>query len=75
MNTNTYRLSNTTYSEVAPCLPLPNLPIYLGASSQDISLFEDVNVGAGNRSAVLLQAGKIAELLKITDISYLYVYL
>lgn len=71
MNTNTYRLSNTTYSEVAPCLPLPNLPIYLGASSQDISLFEDVNAGAGNSSAVLSQAGKIAELLKITDISYL----
>lgn len=71
MNTNTYRLSNTTYSEVAPCLPLPNLPIYLGASTQELSLFEDVNARAGSSSAVLSQAGKIAELLKITDISYL----
>lgn len=54
MHTNMHRLSNTTYSEVALCLSLPNLSIYLEANNQDISLFEDVDIGAGNKSIVLL---------------------
>ncbi|XP_057824377.2 sister chromatid cohesion protein SCC2 isoform X1 [Cryptomeria japonica] len=71
MNTNTYSLSNTTYSEVALSLPLPNLPICFGANSEELALFEDGDGRAAKRSAVLAQAGKIAELLKSTDISYL----
>eukprot|EP01018_Ginkgo_biloba_P006884 Gb_05661 [translate_table: standard] len=71
MNTNTYRLSNTTYTEVAPCLPLPNLPICFGANNEELSLFEDGDGRAMKSSVILSHAGKIAELLKFTDIGYL----
>ena len=62
-------LSNTIHSEVAPCLPLPSLPVFCGASDRDLCL---VNSPAMlNRVDVLAQAGKIAELLQHTDVSYL----
>ena len=72
---NTYRLTNTTYTEVADRLPLVTLPISFGSSSKKLSLFDDNEVasGAGGKSqaAIIAQAGKIAELLRATDISYL----
>lgn len=72
-----YRLTNTTHTEVAPSLPLPSLPICFGAASQDLILFEDraavEAVQARDGSPLIAHAGKIAELLAATDISYLSV--
>ncbi|KAG6556205.1 hypothetical protein Mapa_002146 [Marchantia paleacea] len=73
-NMSTYRLTNVTHSEVAHCLPLPSLPTSFGASNPALYLFDEesaTKVRAINDSAVLAHAGKIAELLKSTDISYL----
>ncbi|XAR51675.1 hypothetical protein NMG60_11006373 [Bertholletia excelsa] len=65
-------LTNTVHSEVAPCLPLPSLPVFCGAHDQELRLFEGPsNLRSLNRNEVLNQASKIADLLGATDISYL----
>ncbi|XP_065855579.1 sister chromatid cohesion protein SCC2 isoform X2 [Euphorbia lathyris] len=70
-------LSNTTYSEVATCLPLPSLPVLCGASDPLIRLFDEANgkakreVRSLNRSDILAQSGRIADLLRETNVSYL----
>ncbi len=72
---NSYRLTNTTYTEVADRLPLVTLPFSFGSTSKDLSLFDDnevaFGVGGKSQTAINAQAGKIAELLRATDISYL----
>jgi cohesin loading factor subunit SCC2 len=72
---NTYRLTNTSHTEVALGLPLLSLPNSFGASRQELFLFDDSEVAARLRdtddAAVVAQASKIAELLRATDISYL----
>ncbi|XP_027357770.1 sister chromatid cohesion protein SCC2 [Abrus precatorius] len=62
-------LSNTVHSELASCLPLPSLPVFCGASDQDLRLFDSPMLL--NRVDVLAQSSKIAELLRHTDVSYL----
>ncbi|KAJ7974325.1 Sister chromatid cohesion protein [Quillaja saponaria] len=62
-------LSNTIHSEVAPCLPLPSLPVFCGVSVKDFRLFDEPR--SLNRNEVLAQSSKIADLLKLTDVSYL----
>ncbi|KAK7316299.1 hypothetical protein VNO77_35233 [Canavalia gladiata] len=62
-------LSNTIHSELASCLPLPSLPVFCGASDQDLRLFDSPMLL--NRVDVLAQSSKIAELLRHTDVSYL----
>ncbi|XP_057962405.1 sister chromatid cohesion protein SCC2 isoform X2 [Malania oleifera] len=62
-------LSNTVHSEVAPCLPLPSLPVFCGAFDQQLRLFDEPR--SLNRNEVLAQASKIADLLRDTDVSYL----
>ncbi|XP_057521747.1 sister chromatid cohesion protein SCC2 isoform X2 [Amaranthus tricolor] len=64
-------LSNTLHSEVAPCLPLPSLPPFCGASDEQLRLFDDRVSRPLNRQDVLAQAPKIADLLLTTDVSYL----
>lgn len=65
-------LSNTIHSEVAPCLPLPSLPVFCGALDQELRLFDEpTSARPSNRSEVLAQASKIADLLRETDVSYL----
>lgn len=65
-------LSNTVHSEVAPCLPLPSLPVFCGAIDQELRLLDDSSgLRSLNRKDVLNQAGKIANMLKDTDVSYL----
>ncbi|KAK6913333.1 HEAT repeat associated with sister chromatid cohesion protein [Dillenia turbinata] len=66
-------LSNTIHSEVAPCLPLPSLPTFCGAVKEELCLFDDEQTSTRplNRSEVLSQANKIADLLRDTDVSYL----
>ncbi|XP_065632831.1 sister chromatid cohesion protein SCC2 isoform X2 [Quercus suber] len=68
-------LSNTIHSEVAPCLPLPSLPVFCGASDQDLRLFDEPRGGGTfrslNRPEVLSQASRISDLLRQTDVSYL----
>lgn len=65
------KLSNTIHSEVAPCLPLPSLPPFCGAVDQELRLFDDQLTRPLNRPEILAQAGKIADLLRHTDVSYL----
>ncbi|OVA07915.1 zinc finger protein [Macleaya cordata] len=66
------RLTNTVHSEVAPCLPLPSLPVFCGALDQELRLFDEPsNSRSLNRNDVLSQASKIADLLRDTDVSYL----
>ncbi|KAL2552247.1 PHD finger family protein [Forsythia ovata] len=63
-------LTNTVHCEVASCLPLPCLPVFCGALDDDLRLFEE-KTGLrtfANSSGV---AGKIADLLRNTDVSYL----
>ncbi|KAK7271858.1 hypothetical protein RJT34_28101 [Clitoria ternatea] len=62
-------LSNTIHSELASCLPLPSLPVFYGASDQDLRLFDSPMLL--NRVDVLAQSSKIADLLQHTDVSYL----
>ncbi|RDX75201.1 Sister chromatid cohesion protein SCC2, partial [Mucuna pruriens] len=62
-------LSNTIHSELAACLPLPSLPVFCGASDQDLRLVD--SPARLNRVDVLAQSAKIAELLRHTDVSYL----
>lgn len=65
-------LSNTVHSDVAPCLPLPSLPVFCGSVDQEIRLSDDSNGSRSvNRNVVLNQADKIASLLQGTDVSYL----
>ncbi|XP_021770923.1 sister chromatid cohesion protein SCC2-like isoform X2 [Chenopodium quinoa] len=64
-------LSNTLHSEVAPCLPLPSLPPFCGASDEQLRLFDDHLSRPLNRRDILAQAPKIADLLLHTDVSYL----
>ncbi|XP_042499640.1 sister chromatid cohesion protein SCC2-like [Macadamia integrifolia] len=66
------RLSNTVHSEVAPCLPLPSLPVFCGAVHHELRLFDESSGASSlNRTDVLAQASKIADLLRDTDVSYL----
>ncbi|ERM99902.1 hypothetical protein AMTR_s00110p00058160 [Amborella trichopoda] len=67
-----YRLSSTPYTEIAPCLPLPRLPVFCGALSSDLSLFDNQNFQFIDRPEILAQASRIAALLKDTDVSYLF---
>nr|XP_043640101.1 sister chromatid cohesion protein SCC2 isoform X2 [Erigeron canadensis] len=70
-------LANTVHSEVAPCLPLPSLPVFCGALDQDLRLVDNEPVAGGglarrlNSDEVADQATKIAKLLQATDVSYL----
>ncbi|XP_052198157.1 sister chromatid cohesion protein SCC2 isoform X2 [Diospyros lotus] len=65
-------LSNTVHSEVAPCLPLPSLPVFCGDFDQELRLFDEQSSARSlNRTEVLNQASKIADLLAATDVSYL----
>lgn len=66
-------LVNTVHSEVAPCLPLPSLPVFCGALDQELRLIDEPTGSARllNRSLVADQASKISKLLQATDVSYL----
>lgn len=65
-------LSNTVHSEVAPCLPLPSLPVFCGALDQEIRYSDELSgYRSLNRNDVVNQADKIASLLRGTDVSYL----
>ncbi|EXB38089.1 Nipped-B-like protein [Morus notabilis] len=67
-------LSNTIHSEVASCLPLPSLPVFCGASDPELRLFDDSSrnyLWSLNRNEILNQSGRIADLLRQTDVSYL----
>ncbi|GER49338.1 sister chromatid cohesion 2 [Striga asiatica] len=64
-------LSNTVHSEVAPCLPLPALPVFCGALDQELRLFEDGGGGLSWNSGRGDVSGKIADLLRNADVSYL----
>lgn len=63
-------LSNTVHSEIAPCLPLPSLPVFCGADDRELRLFEDERRSL-NRRDILAQASTIADMLCSTDVSYL----
>ncbi|KAI3848993.1 hypothetical protein MKW92_038979, partial [Papaver armeniacum] len=70
------RLTNTLHSEVAPCLPLPSLPVFCGALDQELRLYDETTTAASvnrsaNRNDVLAQATKIGDPLRHTDVSYL----
>lgn len=68
------RLSNATYWEITPSLPLPSLPVSCGARSQRLLLSEET-IGGGTRSVdrreVFENASRIADLLRDCDVSYL----
>ncbi|KAI3452230.1 hypothetical protein Pfo_008895 [Paulownia fortunei] len=64
-------LSNTVHSEVAPCLPLPSLPVLCGALDQELRLFDDGGGGSRWNSSRGDVSGKIADLLRNADVSYL----
>ncbi|KAK6129314.1 hypothetical protein DH2020_037023 [Rehmannia glutinosa] len=64
-------LSNTVHSEVAPCLPLPSLPVFCGALDQELRIFEDGGGGSRWNSSRGDVSGKIADLLRNADVSYL----
>lgn len=66
-------LANTVHSEVAPCLPLPSLPVFCGALDQELRLIDEPNGSARQlkRGDVADQASKISKLLQATDVSYL----
>jgi len=72
---NIYRLTNTTYTDVAAWLPQVTLPVGFGSIRNELSLFDDNEVicraGRKSEADVIAQAGKISELLRVTDISYL----
>lgn len=67
--------SNTIHSEVAPCLPLPSLPVFCGATDPNLRLFDEASAGVSyrllNRTEILTQSSRIADLLRVTDVSYL----
>ncbi|MFS8031868.1 putative chromatin regulator PHD family [Helianthus anomalus] len=67
-------VANTVHSEVAPCLPLPSLPVFCGALDHDVRLVDEQPAAAvkqPRRGDVADQASKIAKLLQATDVSYL----
>ncbi|CAC01753.1 putative protein [Arabidopsis thaliana] len=69
-------LANTVQSEVTPYLPLPSLPIFCGAAEPgEFKLFDEVGQGSGyrslDRSEILAQSSRIANMLHETDVSYL----
>lgn len=69
-------LSNSIHSEVAPCLPLPSLPVFCGASDPELRLFDGASARNSNfwflnRNEILSQSPRIADLLRQTDVSYL----
>ncbi|KAK6155028.1 hypothetical protein DH2020_009276 [Rehmannia glutinosa] len=64
-------LSNTVHSEVAPCLPLPSLPVFCGALDQELRIFDDGGGGSRWNSSRGDVSGKIADLLRNADVSYL----
>ncbi|KAK3005952.1 hypothetical protein RJ639_017655 [Escallonia herrerae] len=65
-------LSNTVHSEVAPCLPLPSLPVCCGALEQELRLLDEPRGSRSlSRNDAADQARKIASLLEATDVSYL----
>ncbi|KAG8384631.1 hypothetical protein BUALT_Bualt04G0138000 [Buddleja alternifolia] len=64
-------LSNTVHSEVAPCLPLPSLPVFCGALDQDLRIFENGGGGSSSSSNRGDVSAKIADLLRNADVSYL----
>lgn len=69
-------LSNSVHSEVASCLPLQSLPVFCGALDQELRLFDEQQSAGSrslNRSHVVSHAGKIAELIRNCDVSYLWV--
>lgn len=74
-NMGTCRLCNTSYTEFTVNLPLPHLPISFGANSRELRLVEEGDgvsrVRTTKSSKILSEAGKIAELLKAADVSYL----
>ncbi|KAH0907303.1 hypothetical protein HID58_039130 [Brassica napus] len=70
-------LANTVQSDVASHLPLPSLPIFCGSTQPgEFKLFDEVGEGVGgnrslNRSEILSQSRRIANMLEETDVSYL----
>lgn len=64
-------LSNTIHSEVAPCLPLPSLPVFCGTRDQELRLFDDGGGGSRLNSGRGDVPSKIADLLRNADVSYL----
>ncbi|XP_071703668.1 sister chromatid cohesion protein SCC2 [Rutidosis leptorrhynchoides] len=66
-------LANTVHSEVAPCLPLPSLPVFCGALDHELRLIDEPtgSVRQLSRGHVVDQASKISKLLQDTDVSYL----
>ncbi|GFQ01435.1 nipped-b-like protein [Phtheirospermum japonicum] len=64
-------LSNTVHSEVAPCLPLPSIPVFCGALDQELRLVDDRARGSRWNSSRGDVSGKIADLLRNADVSYL----
>ncbi|XXG63462.1 hypothetical protein AAC387_Pa05g1653 [Persea americana] len=68
------RLTNTTHTEVAPCLPLLSLPVFCGAADPELRLLDEQSGrrhSSLNRPDILAQASKIADLLRDTDVGYL----
>ncbi|XP_019084191.1 PREDICTED: nipped-B-like protein [Camelina sativa] len=69
-------LANTVQSEAAPYLPLPSLPLFCGAAEPgEFKLFDEVAQRSGyrslDRSEILAQSSRIANMLHETDVSYL----
>ncbi|KAH0860777.1 hypothetical protein HID58_089038 [Brassica napus] len=70
-------LANTVQSDVASHLPLPSLPIFCGSTQPgEFKLFDEAGEGISdnrslNRSEILSQSRRIANMLEETDVSYL----
>lgn len=62
-------ISNSVHSEVAPCLPLPSLPVFCGALDHELKLVDESR--SWNAGDVVSHAAEIADLLRNTDVSYL----
>uniref|UniRef100_A0A0E0AF42 Sister chromatid cohesion protein n=1 Tax=Oryza glumipatula TaxID=40148 RepID=A0A0E0AF42_9ORYZ len=61
------RLPNTVHSEIASALPLPTLPLNLGAGLLD----DDDPLADPDRPDMIMQAANIARILADTDVSHL----
>ncbi|CAN8236312.1 unnamed protein product [Cochlearia groenlandica] len=70
-------VANTVQSEVVPQLPLPLLPVFVGATdSAAFKLFDEVGEGGRcnrslDRGEILSQSSGISNLLQRTDVSHL----
>ncbi|KAM7266752.1 hypothetical protein ACFE04_008918 [Oxalis oulophora] len=77
-------LSNSVHSDAVSSLPLPSLPVFCGAADPELRLVDELTTttttttsSSGkrsrslNRSEILDQSSRIAELLRETDVSYL----